>query len=93
MAGDANLYESTDGNIFLAYLLLREEGKNIPPSWISRSKQSRKNREKDLAKLLHKGSLDAANYIRDWELAFKKECFYTGLRALLDLERHRKTNL
>ena len=41
--------------------------------------------------MLKSGDLNAANYIREWELFFKKECFYRGLRALLDMERAGKT--
>ena len=70
---------------------MREEGVNIPPAWIERARESRKKREKDLAKLLKAGKLDAANYIREWELFYRKECFYNGLRALLDMERTGKT--
>jgi hypothetical protein len=91
MPREATLYDSTNGNLFLAYLALREDGANIPPAWIDRSHSSRKNREKQLARLLKAGDLDAANYIRDWELAYKKECFYRGLRALMEMERKGKT--
>lgn len=93
MPREAALYDSTDGNIFLAYLSIREGGANIPPNWMKRSRQSRKNREKELAKLLKAGKLDAANFIRDWEVAYKKECFYRGLRALLDLQRAGQTRI
>lgn len=93
MAREAKLFESTGGSIFLGYLALREEGANIPPNWVKRSHVLRKNREKELAKELKTGNLDAANLIRDWEVAFRKECFYRGLRALLDIERQGKTKL
>jgi hypothetical protein len=76
-----------------AYYLLRQEGKNIPPKWYERSAVSRKNREELLGKLLKGKSLDAVILLKDWETAFKKECFYYGLRALLELERKGKTNL
>lgn len=93
MPREAALFESTNENLFLAYLTLREEGANIPPAWIDRSRRSRKNREKELARLLKAGKLDAANYIRDWELAYKKESFYRGLRALMEMERQGKTRI
>lgn len=93
MPREAALFDSTNGNLFLAYLALREEGANIPPAWLERSRASRKSREKELAKLLKAGKLDAANHIREWELYFRKECFYYGLRALMDMERHGKTKL
>jgi hypothetical protein len=31
--------------------------------------------------------------LRDWELAYRKECFYRGIRALLELQRDGKTKL
>ena len=93
MPREATLFDSTNGNLLIAYLALREEGANIPPAWLERSRDSRKKREKELSRLLKAGKLDAANLIREWELFYRKECFYYGLRALLDLERHGKTKL
>jgi hypothetical protein len=93
MARKAELFDGTNGDIFLAFLLLREQGANIPPAWIDRSSASRKSREKQLGKLLKSNSLDAVNYLRDWHLAYRKECFYYGLRALLELQRRGKTDL
>jgi hypothetical protein len=93
MPREAELFESTQGSLFHAYLAIRDNGANIPPAWLERSRESRKKREKNMAKLLKAGSLDAANCIREWELFYKKECFYHGLRALLELERSGKTRL
>lgn len=93
MPREAALFESTEGNLLHAYLALREDGANIPPAWLERSRESRKKREKELGRLLKAGKLDAANYIREWELFYRKECFYHGLRALMELERHGKTKL
>jgi hypothetical protein len=93
MPREAKLFESTGGNILFGYLALREEGANIPPNWLKRSHASRKSRETDLAKGLRAGKLDAVNLIRDWEIAYRKECFYRGLRALLDIQRSGKTKL
>jgi hypothetical protein len=93
MSREAALFDSTDGNLLIAYQTLREEGANIPPAWLDRSRESRKKREKELGRLLKSGKLDAANYIREWELFYRKECFYRGLRALLELGRHGETKL
>lgn len=93
MPREAALFDSTDGNLLIAFLTLREGGANIPPAWLERSRESRKKREKELGRLLKAGKLAAANYIREWELYYRKECFYTGLRALMELERHGKTKL
>ena len=86
MPRQAELYEHTEGNLLLAYLLLREQGKNIPPNWAKRSRLARKNREPEVGKLLKAGKLDAVNFVRDLELVYKKECFYRGLRALFELQ-------
>ena len=64
-----------------------------PPAWLDRASESRKNREKKLAELLGDNSLDAVQALRDWELSYRKECFYYGLRALLELSRNGKTKL
>ena len=48
MPNEATLFESTGGNLFLAYLFLGREA-NIPPNWIKRYRESRKNREKEMA--------------------------------------------
>jgi hypothetical protein len=93
MPREATLFESTGGNLFLAYLALREGGKNIPPNWIKRYHTARKNREAEMAKELKGGRLEAANLIRAWDVAYRKECFYRGLRALLEIERQGKTKL
>jgi hypothetical protein len=91
MSRDAGLFEAARGSIVEGYFLLRKEGKNIPPAWIDRSNSSRKNREKILGKGLMAKDLDAVPLLRDWEMAYQKECFYYGLRVLLELERHGKT--
>jgi hypothetical protein len=85
MPTDLALFDSTGGNLFLAYLLLRERHANIPPNWIKRYHVGRKKREREMAKELKAGKLDAANFIRAWDIAYRKECFYRGLRALLEI--------
>jgi hypothetical protein len=93
MPREASLYDSTNGSVVDAFFLLRSEGKNIPPAWIDRAEQSRRNRQKELGKLLKARDLDAVPALKDWEVAFKKECFYYGLRVLMELERRGKTKL
>ena len=93
MAREASLFDETNGSVVEAYLLLRQDGGNIPPAWIERAATSRKNREKALAQALKKNSLDALSILRDWELAYRKECFYYGIRALMELQRAGKTKL
>ncbi len=91
MPREAGLFEATNGNVIDAFLILREQGKNIPPKWIDRARDSRKAREKDLGKVLKAGRLDAVTMMRDWHTAYQKECFYYGLRALMEMERKGKT--
>jgi hypothetical protein len=91
MAREAGLFEASKGSIVEAYFLLRKGSKNIPPAWIDRAGESRKGREKNLGKLLKSKSLDAVALLKDWEISYQKECFYYGLRALLELERHGRT--
>lgn len=91
MPREASLFDETDGSALEAYLLLHQDGGNIPPSWIDRARTSRKNREKALAQALGENSLDALPLLKDWELAYRKECFYHGIRALMELQRSGKT--
>ncbi|MDP2681978.1 MAG: hypothetical protein Q8P28_04105 [Deltaproteobacteria bacterium] len=93
MAREAGLFEQTNGSPVEAFLLLRRNGGNIPPAWIERSSDSRKSRQKKLAQSLKGNSLDAVHLLRDWELAYRKECFYYGMRVLMELERTGKTKL
>jgi hypothetical protein len=64
MPREMTLFESTGGNLFLAYLVLREGGANVPPNWIKRYHTIRKKRQEEMAKTLKAGKLDAANLIR-----------------------------
>lgn len=90
---EAALFDVTGGSVLEAFLILRAEGKNVPPSWIDRAEKSRKNRQKRLGKLLLSKNIDAVQAIKDWELAYRKECFYYGVRLLMELERYGKTKL
>lgn len=91
MPRKAGLFEVSNGSIVEAFFILRKGSKNIPPNWIERANESRKNREIELGKALKSNSLDAVQLLKDWEISFQKECFYYGLRVLLELERHGKT--
>ena len=93
MPREAGLFDQTAGSPLEGYLLLRQDGGNIPPAWIARANASRKSRERALAEVLKKNSLAALPLLRDWELAYRKECFYYGIRALMELQRSGKTKL
>jgi len=94
MPREAGLFDESGGSPLRAYLILKNNGSaNIPPSWIARARQSRKSREEATAKALKRGKVTDIIRLEDWELAYRKECFYYGLRVLLELERKGKTKL
>jgi hypothetical protein len=87
MAREAGLFESAAGSPLGGYLILKKDGGNVPPTWIERSKLSRRERQKRLAPALRKGGIAQFTLAEDWELAYRKECFYRGIRILFELER------
>lgn len=93
MPRDAGLFEMSEGRPLRGYLLLRQQGGNIPPQWIARSTASRRSRQKSVAMILRKGSIRDVPSVEDWEIAYRKECFYRGIRILFELERTGKTKL
>jgi hypothetical protein len=58
-----------------------------------RAKESRKNREKNVASTVKEGKVKDILMVEDWEVAYRKECFYRGLRVLLELERDGQSQL
>lgn len=93
MAREAELFEMAGGSPLRGYLLLRQQGGNIPPMWIDRSTESRRRRQKVIARVLQKGSVRDVPFVEDWEVAYRKECFYRGIRILFELERSGKSKL
>lgn len=93
MAREAALFEQAGGSVVRGYILLKLGGGNIPPMWIDRASESRVKRQKMVAQALRKGSVVDITTLEDWELAYRKECFYYGIRALMELERSGKTKL
>lgn len=91
MPREATLFDAANGSPVDGFFILRKNGGNIPPNWIDRASASRVSRQKELAKALKAKKLDAVNLLKDWEIAYRKECFYYGLRALLELERKGRT--
>ncbi len=75
------------------YLVLKRDGGNVPPMWIDRSERSRRERQRKLAPALRKGGIGQFTLAEDWELAYRKECFYRGIRILFELERTGKSKL
>jgi hypothetical protein len=93
MAREAALFDEAGGNPVRGYLLLKRSGGNVPPAWILRAHQSRRGREGSVATALKKGRIWDVATVEDWELAYRKECFYRGIRALFELERQGTTRL
>jgi len=93
MARKAELFERARGSVVRGYILIKQGGKNITPGWYERAYESRKNRQKKVAKVLRKGGVADIPTLEDWELSYQKECFYYGIRALLELERDGTTKL
>jgi hypothetical protein len=91
MPREANLFEVAKGSVLEGYFLLRERGANIPPMWIDRASKSRRSLHKELARILKKNDLKGLPLLRNWEERYKKECFYYGIRVLLELDRKGKT--
>jgi hypothetical protein len=78
MPREAKLFDSVKGSPTRA--LSRLEG-NIPPAWIKRARATIATAVQEL-----RGVLKA------WELAYQKETFYGGLRALLEISRNGTTS-
>lgn len=93
MPREANLFEEAGGSVVRGYILMKNNGGNIPPMWIDRASASRRNRHKQVVQTLRKGSVADVTTLEDWELAYRKECFYYGIRALMELERSGTTKL
>jgi hypothetical protein len=89
MPRTATLFEDSGGSAVRAYLLLKASGSaNVPPNWIERSRKARKNREANIANIMKKGRVQDFPSLEEWEIAYRKECFYRGIRVLLELERN-----
>lgn len=93
MPRKASLFEEAGGSALRGFLLLKQNGGNIPPNWIERATRSRRGRHKAVAKALKTGGVADITTLEDWELAYRKECFYYGIRCLMDLERKGRTQL
>ncbi len=93
MTREAELYNDTVGSPLEAYFIFKKGRQNVRPQWIENSRRSRKKREAAVAKVLRSGNWGDIDVLRDWEVAYRKECFYRGMRILLELERKGKTRL
>jgi len=93
MPREATLFDEAQGSPLEGFLLLKASHGNMPPRWIQNAKDSRRKRQKAVAKALRDGDWGDIAVLRDWELAYRKECFYRGIRTLFELERTGRTRL
>lgn len=94
MPREAALFELAGGSPLKGYMILKKNGGgNIPPQWVERAAESRRNRHEEVTRTLRKGSVAEYHVLEDWDLAFRKESFYRGIRVLMELERNGKTKL
>ncbi len=93
MAKDSELFETSNGDILLAYLLIKSSGTDMPSNSIANSQKERKSCEKDLGKLMKNNSLNSLPMLNEWRKLFQKECFHKGLQILLELEAKGKSDL
>lgn len=93
MPREATLFDEAQGSPVRGYLLMKQSGGNVSPSWVDRAQKSRKSREKVVSEALKSGRVWEVTSLEEWELVYRKECFYRGIRALFELERKGKTAL
>ena len=94
MPREARLFEESGGSPLRAYLLMKANGNGgIPPNWVSRARKSRRKRQTDVTKALKKGTVRDILTLEDWELSYRKETFYQGIRILFALEKNPKSKL
>ncbi len=70
-----NLFMAARGNVVEGYILLKKKkkGANMPPNWIERAFEARKNREDKVASLLQSKSIDNLLLTGGiWEKIWKK---------------------
>src|SRR5438093_13511132 len=93
MARKAELFAAAGGSVLRGYRLLQRGGANIPPMWTKRASQSRCRLHKDVAHALRRKSKAGVSTLRECDKRYNKECFYYGLRVLLELARKRKKRM
>ncbi len=91
MSRKAALFEYARGSVLKGYSAIKKKNSNIPPSWYERANFSRKRIEQEVVAVLRKTGLRNKGILHEWEKRYQKECFYYGIRALLELERKGKT--
>jgi len=85
---EITLFEEAEGDVLEGFLLVKARDVNIPPSWFERTSESRRHRHEGVAAALSAGDWAGVETLRDWNDAYRKECFYYGVRVLLELDRN-----
>lgn len=86
MPREPNLFRRTKGSPVDALLVY---GFIPPRNWIVRARQSRKAREKDVARILRENELSGIDKLREWEERYRVENFYEACYELSQLKRGR----
>ena len=85
--GELTLFEEAEGDVLEGFLLAKARNVNIPPSWFERTNDGRRNRHAAVVNVLASGDWSGIEVLRDWNSAYQRECFYYGVRILLELDR------
>lgn len=93
MAREAELFNATNGSPLEGFLRMKKLGANVSPQWLENSRQSRIHRQEAVVKALHEGGWGDIDILREWEEFYRKECFYYGMRILMELDRAGRTDL
>ena len=94
MAKDRNLFKDSGGSVVRGYIMLKQNpGSYVRPSWYERYAESRKKLHPEIVRILKEGKITEFPILEKWEEDYQKECFYYGIRCLLDLEREGATEL
>lgn len=83
-----SLFDRAGGSPVVGYMLLKSERKNVPPRWIERYQESRRNKHDDVAQALKRKGFLGYSKLLEWEESYKKEYFYQGIRILMELDRN-----
>lgn len=88
-----SLFEEAKGDVLEGFLLAKAHGSYILRSWIGRTHDARRNRHEALVTALSAGDWSGIKTLRDWNDAYRRECFYYGVYVLLELDRKGECDL
>lgn len=107
MAREARLFNSTSGSPSRGFLRLsgnlppswiaraKRSRKGLEPVVLKLIRKVRRLRSKrpNARATIRAAETEMRAALREWETAYQKECFYYGIRALLELDRKGSTRL